>query len=124
MTNIKDVGVLARIKVKTSLIKNKHKDEYICDAIKQDKKIIYNDKLCKVTISLNEEMIMTRENDEYKIEMHFIPDAVTDNAYSLKNSGTVYLPMKTYSIIKETDKIIIEYQILGSEKIKYILEEI
>lgn len=115
---------MSKIKIKT-VLKKKDRTTINCyDAIKQNNKILYHDDLCSVTISLGETITITRENEEYKIQMSFQPNQMTKSEYLLKGGcGSVFLETFTYFIIQGEHKITIQYQVTGSEKIEFSLEE-
>ena len=80
-------------------------------ALKNNNKIIYQEKDCKTTINLDEFKIK-RENDDYLLEMDFIPDKETKGKYLLKKENSLIdLTILTDYLIMEDNLIILKYNV-------------
>lgn len=107
---------MSKINIKVILESN---SEVSCEkykAIKDDKKIIYNEKECKVIISLNN-LTIKRENDEFLSEMNFIPNKETIGYYKLKKENVkMDLQILTDYVIIEENIIIVKYNVLTTNQ--------
>ncbi len=80
-------------------------------ALKNNNKIIYQEKDCKTTINLDEFKIK-RENDDYLLEMDFLPDKETKGKYLLKKENSLIdLTILTDYLIMEDNLIILKYNV-------------
>ena len=80
-------------------------------ALKNNNKIIYQEKDCKTTVNLDEFKIK-RENDDYLLEMDFIPDKETKGKYLLKKENSLIdLTILTDYLIMEDNLIILKYNV-------------
>lgn len=114
---------VSKIKIKTVLIKQSKTIEHHFPAIRKDNKLLYHDDVCQVTIDLQNHMII-RENEEFRLEMHFIEKKESKNPYILKQgNGKLYLDIHTYQWQHDKNKLRIDYQVIGSERIQFELEE-
>ena len=98
-------------------IKNKNdisEEKYI--AIKTNNKITYQEKDCKNKILLDDFKII-RENEDYLIEMNFIPNKKTKGKYLLKeNNSIIDLEILTDYLIVEDNLIILKYNVITTEQ--------
>ena len=80
-------------------------------ALKNNNKIIYQEKDCKTTVNLDEFKIK-RENDDYLLEMDFLPDKETKGKYLLKKENSLIdLTILTDYLIMEDNLIILKYNV-------------
>lgn len=115
---------MSKIKIKTYLKKENKATEHTYQAIRQKNKILYHDDMCQVTIDLEKKQ-MIRENEEFRLEMNFIEGETSKNPYVLKQgNGHILLDIYTYHFQYNKNKTIIDYQVIGSEKIHFEVEEI
>lgn len=85
-------------------------------ALKNNNKIIYQEKDCKTTINLDEFKIK-RENDDYLLEMDFIPDKETKGKYLLKKENSLIdLTILTDYLIMEDNLIILKYNVITTNQ--------
>jgi len=78
--------------------------------------------MCQVIIDLQEHK-MIRENEEFRLEMNFIEGKESKNPYVLKQgSGKLFLSLHTYHFHYNEKRLIIDYQVVGSERIQFELE--
>ena len=99
------------------IIKNENEisEEEYC-AVKTSKKITYQEKECKTTIILDDFKII-RENEDYLLEMNFIPNKKTIGKYILKESqNEINLEILTDYLIIEESLIILKYSVLTTEQ--------
>ena len=98
-------------------IKNKNdisEEKYI--AIKNNKKITYQEKNCKTKILLDNFKII-RENEDYLVEMNFIPNKKTKGKYLLKeNNNQIELEILTDYLIVEDNLILLKYKVITTEQ--------
>ncbi len=86
-------------------------------AIKDEDHISYLDNDVKVCLYFKNGMKMTRENDEYLLDLNFIIDKTTKGKYFLKNMDkTIDLYIATDYIIVEPNLMIIKYKVLTTDQ--------
>lgn len=113
---------MSKIEIRTLLKKEEKEIEHHFKGIKQNDKILYHDDMCQVTIDLKKQQ-MIRENDEFRLEMNFIEGKESKNPYFLKEgNGHLFLDIHTYCWQYDEHKLIIDYQVVGSERIQFELE--
>ena len=107
---------MSKIDIKV-IIKNKDNiSEENYKAIKNNNKITYKEKECKTTIFLDEFKII-RENNDYLMEMNFIPNKQTNGKYILKeNKQEINLDILTDYLIIEDNLIILKYNVLTTDQ--------
>lgn len=114
---------MSKIKIKTLLKKEGKVKEHTFQAIRQKNKILYHDNLCQVTIDLDKKQ-MIRENEEFRLEMNFIEGETSKNPYLLKQgNGHLLLDIYTYHFQYDKNKLSIDYQVIGSERTYFEVEE-
>lgn len=97
-----------KIKCKVSL-KNENEiviDNEVFNGLKNDNKIVYYEKDIKVSILLEDKIILKRSNEEYEIKLIFDEQNETEGKYLLKKDN-LFLPLYTI-----TDKIIVGNNLL------------
>lgn len=77
-------------------------------AIVNNKKIIYNDE-CKVVIDYNDYLIVTKENDDYLLELIFKENKC--RYFLKKENSEIFLNLITDYIIIENNLIMVKYNI-------------
>jgi len=103
--------------IKVSLKNDSEESIEKYQAIKNNNKIIYNEKEFKVTLNYNDTFKMTRENGEYLFELEFISNKKTKGICTLKNEGaTLELDILTDYIIIEDNLIIIKYDVITTNQ--------
>lgn len=113
---------MSKVKVRTLLKKEGKEMEHHFLGIKQDNKLIYHDDMCQVTIDLKKQ-IMIRENEEFRLEMYFVEGKESQNPYTLKQTNSrLWLDLHTYRYQWQDNQLLIDYQVVGSERIQFELE--
>ena len=104
---------------KVKLIIKLNEQESIIEGIKNKDSIIYKENDILVKIKYNNNLYITRENDEYKLELNFENN---ECLYLLKKyNKNMNLEIKTKRINIDNNKIEIEYSIY-EENIKFEIE--
>ena len=105
---------MEKVKVTIKNESNVCTEEYFVKKIKE--KIIYYEKNCKTTIFLNNFKII-RENDEYVIELNFIPNKITNGKYLLKKENSeILLEIMTDYLIIDDNLIILKYKVITTDQ--------
>ncbi len=116
---------MEKIKVKSKLISNDEIHEVDGLGQLKDNRIIYYDNKVKVVIRTNENLSITRENDDYLISLNFVENEYTKSKYILKSTNAeVIINVFTKSIICEKNNIVVEYELTdegSSNNYKYSL---
>ena len=115
--------VVKMINIKVTLIS----DTKTCTnykAIRHNHKIIYKEPNYNVTIDYNDILKMTRENDDYLINLEFIPNKQTTGICLLKKENvSSCFDILTSEAIKEDNVITIKYKVLTTnQEVSYKLE--
>lgn len=86
-------------------------------AIKTNNKIIYQEKEYKVTLNINENVKLIRENEEYLFELPFEPNKKTTGTCCLKKEKSkINMDILTDYVIIEDDYLIIKYEVLTTNQ--------
>ena len=101
-----------KINVKVTLKNNDSLGKLNCKALKKDGLITYFDDLCKVIIKIGSEVSLIRENSDYKIELFFNENLITNGSYFLKKEQ-VELPLKIFTtkLLVTNEKIELFYSL-------------
>ena len=114
---------MGKIRFKAKMDSNDEK--YIVEgkSIYNDNRIIYQEKNLQVTILLlNNKIEMTRSCNDYKINLIFEKDCITESTYQIFGGAKQFsLETKTQKLIISDKKIIIDY-ILEDNEFSYVLE--
>lgn len=107
---------MAKINIKTSLNTINEMSANISNEIIgeiTDKKLIYNEGEIKVIIEIfDDQIIMSRINDDYIIKMVFIKNSITEGLYDIKDVDVKFnLAVETNELIIEDGKIYIDYHL-------------
>lgn len=107
---------MAKINIKTSLNTINEMSANISNEIIgeiTDKKLIYNEGEIKVIIEIfDDQIIMSRINDDYIIKMVFIKNSITEGLYDIKDVDVKFnLVVETNELIIEDGKIYIDYHL-------------
>jgi len=102
--------------IKVSLKNDSEESIEKYQAIKNNNKIIYNEKEFKVTLNYNDTFKMTRENGEYLFELEFISNKQTKGKCVLKEGATLCLDILTDYIIIEDNLIIVKYDVITTNQ--------
>jgi len=110
-----------RVRIKGHLKNTEEREYFEIDVIgiKNKNKITYNENNIKNTIYINnDELILIRENDEFKNILNFIENKKTVTSYLLKESNTeIELNIKTESLLISDNSIEIVYMIIETDNI-------
>lgn len=107
---------MSKINIIVTLKNNDNISEEKYIALKNNNKIIYEEKEYKTTIYLDNFKIV-RENNECLIEMNFIPNKTTSGKFLMKNKNNqIDLEILTDYLIIEDDLIILKYNVLTTEQ--------
>ncbi len=116
---------MKKIKIISKLINDNQMHEIVCTGQLKENRIIYYDNKVKVVIRSDDFITLTRENDDYFIELILKPGLKTESTYLLKSvNKKIILNTYTKSIINTDENINIEYEIIdqdSSELYKYNL---
>lgn len=105
------------LKIRTTIQNNDEISIENYTAIKNQNKIIYNEKEYKITIYLEDSTKIIRENDDYLFSLEFISDKQTRGTCLLKeNNSIVDLDILTDYVIIQDDLIIIKYKVLTTQQ--------
>ena len=86
-------------------------------ALKDEQKIEYFEKDVKTSLILKNNIKLKRENDNYFLEMEFIPNKTTEGIYKLKNENlNISLEISTDYVIIEENFIIIKYKVISTKQ--------
>lgn len=116
---------MSKIKIFTKLDSPDEKVVKEFKGILNNNKLVYTDDSVKTTIVLNDDLLMTRENDDYKFEFIFKDKSVTKGYYTLKMYNTsMDLEIKTYKLEINENFFKVEYELLidDEDKQKFIFE--
>lgn len=107
---------MAKINIKTSLNTINEMSANINNEIIgeiTDKKLIYNEGEIKVIIEIfDDQIIMSRINDDYIIKMLFIKNSITEGLYDIKDIDVKFnLAVETNELIIEEGRIYIDYHL-------------
>lgn len=107
---------MSKININVIIKSNGEKIEENYLALRNNNKIIYQEKNCKTTIDLDEFKIK-RENEESLLEMNFIPDKETNGRYLLKKENSlINLTILTDYLIIEDNLIILKYKVITTNQ--------
>lgn len=119
MSKINIKYILENVTTK-DIIKNERK------GILKNNQIIFFDDNIKVTICLYSNKIkMTRQCDDYNLEMNFEKFLTINGFYDIKDIGVIDIKIKTLNLLIKNNQIFLEYKMyLDKEKnlFKYDLE--
>lgn len=114
-------GIIIRVKINGYLKNEIENENFRIDSrgIKTKNKITYQEDDIKSTINIGKnEVILVRENDEFKNVLIFSENETTITEYLLKENGfVVELHIKTISLIVNDNIIEIVYQVIETDNI-------
>ena len=105
-------------------IKNEEEDtSYEVDAIHQDNKIKYKEENNTLVLYDYDKNILTRENEELRMDYHFINHEKTSGIIQVKELGKkIIIPVYTRELNKDNNNVEIKYEIETKEFL-YRIEE-
>jgi hypothetical protein len=113
------------IKIKTRFNENDNKYNGFILGTKEDNQISYHEEKISVAIILESDKItLLRESEDYKIELTFINNLLTNGSYYLKKEeSTIPLKVMTNLLVVKENSIELKYTINTKEGESYFILE-
>lgn len=113
---------MSKVKISTIIYRDNEQFLNDCVGLKQKNKIIFFEKDIKNEITIDKDLILNRENSEFKMSLIFRLNENTKNRYLLKELNNEFLiNIKTTRLDILENKIEVEYM-QDLEKVFYRLE--
>lgn len=111
------MGEIMKKTIQVYIKSNDNISEAFYSAINYNNKIIYNEKNCKTTILFKENCKIIRENEEYIMNLLFIPNKITECEYLLKKTNNIIeLKILTDYLIIDNNIIKLRYKVLTTDQ--------
>lgn len=108
---------MSKINIKVIIKNNDEVSEEKYIALKTNSKIEYFEKEFKTSLIFKDIFKIVRENEDYLLEMEFIPNKETNGICKLKKQNVIIdLKILTDYVIFEENIIIIKYKVLTTEQ--------